>query len=348
MKYKVSINCITYNHEKFIRQTLEGFVMQKTNFPFIVHISDDASTDRTQEIIREYADEYPDIIKPNFRTKNDPKTHYVATMMLAEGEYYANCEGDDYWVDPFKLQKQVDFLDSHPECSICFHNTVMEWQDDSGQPVEMLPPIERHYKNGQILDINDLLKGNFIAACSVMYRWRFNRTDFKIEDQYPNGIDPGDWFMHLFHAQVGKIGFLYDVMAVYRRHKGGIWYFTKDFEDQFYLRNIIPQLKWYIAAEKRFQYDYSSEKKRLIIKGICLAKKYNRKDIQDDICSLFTNEEVFSIYYRRNKMLAEKMKISLFFAKLAYKIRFGIKRKIKKNQYVELKNFVENLKSEKI
>ena len=118
----VAIRCITYNHEPYIRDALNGFVMQKTNFPFVAIVHDDASTDGTAEIIREYAAKYPNIIKPIFETENQYSKHDGSiSRIMAEAQersgakYIAMCEGDDYWTDPNKLQKQVDFLESHPD-----------------------------------------------------------------------------------------------------------------------------------------------------------------------------------------------------------------------------------------
>lgn len=119
----VTIRCATYNHEPYIRQCLEGFVMQKTNFRFEAIVHDDASTDGTADIIREYAKKYPDIIKPILETENQYSKHdgSIRRIMNAHtrGKYVAMCEGDDYWTDPFKLQKQVDFLELNKEYSFC-------------------------------------------------------------------------------------------------------------------------------------------------------------------------------------------------------------------------------------
>ena len=120
----VTIRCITYNHEPYIRQCLEGFVMQKTNFLFEAIVHDDASTDGTAAIIREYAEKYPDIIKPIYETENQySKRNGSLTRIMdahMRGKYIAICEGDDYWIDPLKLQKQVDFMEGHPECGLCY------------------------------------------------------------------------------------------------------------------------------------------------------------------------------------------------------------------------------------
>ncbi len=121
----VSICCITYNHESYIRETIEGFLMQKTKFPIEVLIHDDASTDKTADIIREYENKYPDIIKPIYQFDNKYSKGISVSETYnfprARGKYIAMCEGDDYWTDPSKLQKQVDFMEVNPDCSLCFH-----------------------------------------------------------------------------------------------------------------------------------------------------------------------------------------------------------------------------------
>ncbi len=115
----VSIHCLAYNHEKTIRKTLDGFLMQETNFPIEAIVHDDASTDNTAAIIKEYADQYPHIIKPIFEKENQYSKHDGSLQKImhnaCRGKYIAYCEGDDYWIDPFKLQKQVDYLEAHPE-----------------------------------------------------------------------------------------------------------------------------------------------------------------------------------------------------------------------------------------
>lgn len=125
----VSICCIVYNHESYIRQCLDGFIMQKTNFVYEIVIHDDASTDKTAEIIREYEAKYPNIIKPIYQKENQYSKgiQISATYNLprAKGKYIALCEGDDYWTDPLKLQKQVDFLEINLEYSGCVHQATI-------------------------------------------------------------------------------------------------------------------------------------------------------------------------------------------------------------------------------
>src|SRR5699024_3016962 len=119
VKPLVSIICTAYNHEKYIDKCIEGFIMQKTNFEFEVLINEDASTDHTADLIREYEKKHPDIIRPIYQTENQytKRVGLWKTILFpkARGKYIAMCEGDDYWTDPFKLQKQVDFLEVHED-----------------------------------------------------------------------------------------------------------------------------------------------------------------------------------------------------------------------------------------
>lgn len=132
---QVTVWCLAYNHEKYIRKTLEGFVSQKTNFKYEVLVHDDASTDRTAEIIREYEAKYPDIIKPIYQTENQhSKGLKLADNFLrpnAKGKYIAFCEGDDYWCDPEKLQKQYDIMEKNPDVILCVHKVACINEDGS-------------------------------------------------------------------------------------------------------------------------------------------------------------------------------------------------------------------------
>ncbi|GHU41949.1 hypothetical protein FACS1894190_10660 [Spirochaetia bacterium] len=227
----VTIVCTTYNHEKFIRDALESFVTQKTNFPFQAIIADDCSTDKTPDIIREYEQQYPDIIKPIYRGQNiGAMNNGIDTLSRAHSKYVISNEGDDYFTNPQKLQKQVDFLEVHPECSICFHPVEIIFEDNS-RPIEIFPSPEHRF-NKTLLSLGDILKHNFIQTNSCMYRWRFVNED--IQDVFPKDILPGDWYLHLLHTQTGCIGFIDEVMSVYRRHSGGMWYDSyKDLQGLF-------------------------------------------------------------------------------------------------------------------
>lgn len=151
----VSISCITYNHEAFIRDAIEAFLMQKTTFPVEILIHDDASTDGTPRIIREYEEKYPNLIFPIYQTENlysqGTKISINFQYPRARGKYIAYCEGDDYWADPLKLQKQVDFLEANDEYSFCSHNFWVLNQETS----EMV--VNRLYTSDFEISLNDIL-----------------------------------------------------------------------------------------------------------------------------------------------------------------------------------------------
>ena len=215
----VSILCVTYNHKDYIAQALDSFLMQKTNFKFQVIVGDDCSTDGTTEILKEYAKKYPDIIKPIFREKNIGATkNSLEVYSNAKTPYVAICEGDDYWIDEYKLQKQVDFLETHPDYSICFHPVKVVYEGFDFEKTDEIYPTQKMIKSGTTFEL--LLKTNFIQTTSVVYRWMFNQTNTR---QYFLDISPGDWFISLLHAKEGKIKMLPEIMAVYRRHSQGVW-----------------------------------------------------------------------------------------------------------------------------
>lgn len=217
-KIKVSIRCFTYNHERFIRQCLEGVVMQKTDFRFEAIVHDDASTDNTAAVIREYAEKYPDIIKPIYETENQYSKHdgSLTRIMNAHtrGKYIAMCEGDDYWTDPYKLQKQVDFLESHPDYVMCSSRFDKYWQE-SGLLEE---DPDKKFK-GADYDLQNLIGGKWLTqTLTVMYRR--SALDLKRYEQYGMSLDMILFYELLKHGK----GYCFpEVMGVYRYHDGGVW-----------------------------------------------------------------------------------------------------------------------------
>ncbi len=252
---KVGIHCITYNHEKYIEDALKSFVNQRTQFEFKVYISDDASTDATQEIIKEYAAKYPDIIAPIFHKKNIGSfENFIFNFKRIKAEYVCICDGDDYWIDNDKLQKQVDFMDKNQDCSICFSPTKVIFEDKSSE--DFIYPDQKFFQK-DFLSLADLLEVNFIQTNSVMYRWRFNKEEL----QFPTGIQPADWYMHLLHAESGKIGFITDVTSVYRRWGGSIW--TKAGTPEWAKKYALPHARFFKALEKKYGVDKHEEIRQL-------------------------------------------------------------------------------------
>ena len=210
----VSIRCITYNHEPYIRKCLDGFVMQKTNFCFEAIVHDDASTDGTAAIIKEYAKKYPDIIKPIIETENQFSKHDGSLREImnraCKGKYVAMCEGDDYWIDPYKLQKQVDFMESHPDYVACFHNARVQYKDH----VSLFNGLqEKHDTSAR--DI--IVRRWFIATPTLLYR-----NILHTMPEWSKDVVNGDYLMELLLAREGKFFYMDDVMAVYRKHGNGM------------------------------------------------------------------------------------------------------------------------------
>ena len=220
IKPKVVIACITYNHEAYLRDALNGFVMQKTDFPFVAIVHDDASTDNTAKIIKEFAEKYPNIILPIYEKENqyskkngNPAGIMRSAMQATGAKYIALCEGDDYWIDYSKLQKQFDFLETHNTYSLCFHavNIITESNcnlDSNG--IYDNGVIEKDY-NG-----NDILLKWTIPTCSVVFR-----TSILKEIPKNRNFQYGDNVLWLTCATKGKIRGLTTVMGVYRRNNGG-------------------------------------------------------------------------------------------------------------------------------
>lgn len=207
----VTIRCLTYNHEPYIRQCLEGFVMQKTNFRFEAIVHDDASTDNTAAIIREYAEKYPDIIKPIFETENQYSKRDGALRRImnahTRGKYVAMCEGDDYWIDPLKLQKQVDFLETHPDYGLV-HTLAKVYINNKGL-------FRKNLIGEDFEGVDQLIIRNRIVTLTTCYRT-------EIYQRYIQDIKPdsswkmGDYPFWIYIALRFRVYFLNEITGTYR------------------------------------------------------------------------------------------------------------------------------------
>ena len=208
----ISICCATYNHDKYISKTIEGFLIQETDFQIEIIIHDDASKDNTQEILKEYAikDSRINLVlqKENQMSKGLNPT-IDDCLLKAKGKYIALCDGDDYWTDPFKLQKQVDFLELNPNFQVCFTNTSVVNGDNK---------IIKDY------NVTKLNKDVFEHKDMPVYAPTLTRVFRKII--FPESIKKspsGDNFMLVYQSKFGKIKFLDEVTAAYRQHDKGVW-----------------------------------------------------------------------------------------------------------------------------
>ena len=213
---KVSVCMITYNHEKFIGQAIDSVLMQQTNFNYELVIGEDCSTDNTRAIVVEYQKKHPDKIRLLLPEKNlGMHENGRRTLEACHGEYIALLEGDDYWTDPLKLQKQAELLDSDPGIAMCFHD--INRVDVDGKPLETLPS---HVPRRPIYDVADLLQyGCFITTLSVMYR----RKLCPVLPDWVLRLPAGDFSQFLLLAQSGSIRRLEGVWGTYRIHQGGVF-----------------------------------------------------------------------------------------------------------------------------
>lgn len=238
----VSICCVTYNHENFIKECLDGFVMQQTSFPFEILVHEDASTDNTAKIVKEYESRYPHLFRCVYQTENQflkQNTLINILFPMARGKYIAMCEGDDYWTDQYKLQKQIDYLEANKNYSLCFHQTMTLYDDGSQSPFTS-------FSGNKSFDFLDLTERPFISTPSAVFI-NLGRVPEWYDDV------PGDWSLFLFIASHGKVYYMDECMAVYRRHSGGIW--SSLSTDEMYQKVI----KTIDGLDKAFNYEYHEQ-----------------------------------------------------------------------------------------
>lgn len=223
----VAIHCLAYNHEPYIRECLEGFVMQQTNFKFVAIVHDDASTDKTADIIREYEAKYPEIIKPIYETENqyskrDGTIDRIMNEAIAAtgAKYIAVCEGDDYWTDSYKLQKQVDILEKDKALMACATNCSVV--DDKGETIKEIrngvvkDDVEGRYNLRHFFDNN-----HQYPTLSVVYR---NSHPKEIEEKMKIMSNPylGDWTLWIALHCFGDFYFLNEVTCAYRLNQASV------------------------------------------------------------------------------------------------------------------------------
>jgi glycosyltransferase involved in cell wall biosynthesis len=220
----VSVLMIAYNVENYIAQALDSVLMQEVDFDYEIVVGEDASTDRTRDILMDYARRHSDRIRLILRERNiGMNANFAATFLACTGRYVALLDGDDYWNSPLKLQRQADFLDAHPECTVCFHN-VMVVYDDGQHEAHPFHMTTRHRRISArvpkpVSGLKDLVTGNFLQTGSVMYR---GGTVRKLPEWFLT-MPTFDWPLHVLHAERGHVAYIDEVLATYRVHAGGFW-----------------------------------------------------------------------------------------------------------------------------
>lgn len=218
----VVVWCITYNQIDFIRDALNGFLIQKTNFPIEVVVHDDASTDGTTKVVQEYAKKYPELFTPMIETENQWKKGGLKRIIAImnkyhrRGRYIAFCEGDDYWTDENKLQCQVDFLESHQEYSMCFHSSKKKYECNAKAWINCENIEDRDYAP------TDIFINWTVPTASIVCRSK--AMDFYANLKNPQKIQNYDIFVILSCAMTGKLRGMHQQMAVYRIQGEGLTY----------------------------------------------------------------------------------------------------------------------------
>ena len=216
--YLVTVFCTAYNHEKYIARTLSSFLKQKADFKYEILIHDDASTDGTQKIIREFSDKYPDTIHAILQQENQwsKGINFMRdiAMKYAKGKYIAVCEGDDYWIDEYKLQKQVDYMERHPECTFCFTNAVIN-NVQNGKKRVFIPYLKRdknYIRESGNYTVLEIAKFSFLPNCTFL----FPKTNLdKLPEKYFDKYYCGDRRNSLYFTALGYAHFINEKMGCY-------------------------------------------------------------------------------------------------------------------------------------
>ena len=337
----VSISCITYNHEDYISEAIESFLAQKTNFKYEILIHDDASTDNTVEIIKQYERTYPEIIKPIYQKENKySRGIKVGSFYLnrALGKYIAICEGDDYWVDPYKLQKQVDYMEAHPECNACVH-AALKVAAKTKEIIGTIRPSKsnRNYNAEEVI----LGGGGFFATNSILHRNSFNQLP---KFYYKSPV--GDYPLIIYLAINSDVYYMDEFMSAYRvgvinswsskLTQDGIESKTKHFKDIELMLNEVNEYsnyKYNEAIKTRIEQDKFSllvlKREFREIKIGALSRYYKsltKKQKFMLMCQQYL-PALISIYklYNKHKKLRDIKRIE----KKVFNMDFVSKRKIK-------------------
>lgn len=319
----VSVVCIAYNQEKYIRKTLEGFVNQVTNFEYEVLIHDDASTDKTPEIISEYAKKYPDLIKPIYQKKNQYSKGVSVLAKYnyprAKGKYIAYCEGDDYWCDNYKLQKQYDQMEMHEECSICVHD--VQCIDKNGTVLNQRFPKLR-------LEPGVISPAEYIHDELCVSNWLFQTSCYFLKrevidywmESFCNPYPMGDLPLVLLSLQFGKCFYINEVCSCYRKDAGGSMSKLRDNTDAAirYYEKIINGHKIFdnmTNGQYHKDFDYairSTEVQIFKLKGE--YKKIHNRRYKDFVRRMDWKNKVLCI-------------VGVVFPKLSYKIFESVRKR---------------------
>lgn len=324
----VSISCITYNHKPYIRKALDSFLMQKTKFKYEILIHDDASTDGTQEIIKEYVKNYPKIIKPIFESENQyskgvKRITYIFNDKRAKGKYIALCEGDDFWIDSNKLQKQVDYMEEHEECSMCFH--AAEFYDNETKSVT---EIRRAYNKDCIAFSSDIISkgGDFIITNSMLYK----KSALNNPPEFFFNSHVGDYPMQLIFAIKGTVYYINETMSAYRIAVKNSWTsnnILNDNKNEKKVINIANNIKLLTEFNIYTNNTFFNAVERGLFLLLSVVFTYGD--------SVVLKDKIFRTAYNSLKISSKLKLILLYCFPNTSKLIINTKNKIKKDIYYE-------------
>ena len=298
----VSIFILTYNQEQFIAQTIDSILAQKTNFRYQLVIGEDCSTDKTRAICEEYAIHYPHKINllPPLEKNIGLIANYMRTIKACDGKYIAICDGDDYWIDDIKLQKQVDFLEKNPDYSIVYTAVKRLYPDGT------LLDYKYKLKKNQ-LDFDDLIFDNFIYSVTAVFK--NNQSSQSAIPAWICNFPFGDWQTYLWVLKDGsKIHFMEDITAVYRMNIGVSSGYMK--KNSVFIEVLIRILE-YMYEDEKF-----SHKKEIIASSILNKRK--------DLMTCFNREKTyiqgFQLFLRILKTTNKKIQFIRFYGHSVFKI----------------------------
>lgn len=274
----VSISVVTYNHDKYIKQCLDGILMQQTNFEFEILLGEDDSPDRTREICVEYAEKYPDKIRLFLHDRSNViyingnptgRYNFLYNLRHAKGKYIALCEGDDYWIDPLKLQKQVDFLERNKDCSMAFSSCEINNIKDGNKKVKI-------YSNLKKVDVDQYYSKTYFMATSTLI---FRKNILKYYVDWMHKLFAGDFVIRSISLIDGKIGYIDDVTSVYNKGIEGSWskrklsnnMLIKEFKDNVRIINFVDKKKGIDKDIKKEKID-SLRKRFYFMKALEIGK----------------------------------------------------------------------------
>lgn len=317
----VSVLCMTFNQKKYIEDAFRGFLIQKTDFVFEVIVHDDASTDGTSDIVREYAKRYPKIFKPVIQTENQYSQGEKATLLssaYAKGEYYALCEGDDYWITPLKLQKQYEALIDNPNIDICF-TAAFDEDAESKQRKSLCHYTDR----SKIFSLSEVVRGGgaFMPTASLMIR---TVIFDKLPDWY-NNAPVGDYYLQVLSSIKGGAIYLPLTSCVYRTNAIGSWSLRQKKQS---VNDISEKIKKHIDTLNKLEFVGVNAIDAAYIKAsVIVSRLHHFYIVKHDVAAMqlllescnyysFVNTKQRVIYNLKNHP-----NLIRFIIKLAYKLR---------------------------